>query len=375
MTAVLGWEVTAPVPDVDDVIALGYTEVRFYYASSEAGSYSQGTPATLVSGTLSYSYNRTTGLLTDWWQWCYYGATPGESTRTDPQPVTVGGLTTRKAIRQAVGVALHLCDVFTLASVTDADTAVISETIDADAQAAKYARRFVRVSGGTAIGQTRRINAASNAAAGYVPASGTFNINRATSPAWVAGDEVELWVARGDADLSAMIDTAMQYARRNIWIDDEYILVTEDSQSEFPMPQGMSEDHAGAPEVCWGTYPDDPDWQQVGWHRPYTQGGQTWMTIRPAAVGINSYGADRIIRIPYSHQVDEMDSDTDTWPIDLRWAVAEVGVEFLRMLFGPGGGAEDVADIGRAYGVWKEQAATYRAMFNPAAKPVEVPIR
>ncbi len=376
MTAVLGWQFTAPVPDVDDVIALGFTHVRFYYAASEAGSYSQGgSDVLLVSGTLTYSYNRTTGLTTDWVQWCYYGATPGESTRTDPQPVGPPAQTTRKLIRQGVGKRTGLMDLFTIASVTDSDTCVISETIDTDSLASKYARRFVRVSAGTAIGQTRRLNSVSNAAAGYVPATGTFNINRATSPAWVAGDELELWVARGDKDMSALVDAAMQDARRNIWVQGYYTFVTVAEQSEYVLPQGVHPDHVGIPEIMYGTFPDNPAWTQVGYSRAYTEGGAHRLTIKPATLGIEAYGGGEIIRVPVARNPDRMDSDSDTWPVPLEWAIAETGLELLAVLFGPGGGQEDVSDIGRAYGQWKDVAMQYRSQYGAVAQAVEIPLR
>lgn len=375
MTVALGWQYTAPVPDVDDVIALGYTHVRFYYASSEDGSYALGASQALVSGTYSYTYNKTDGLAGDWAQWCFYGLVPGEGIRTDPLPVGPPTITTAKLIRQAVGRRTGLMDLFTITTASDADTCVISEAIDADALASKYARRFVRISGGTAIGQTRRLNSVVNAAVGYIPASGTFNINRATSAAWQAGDELELWVARGDKDMSALVDFAMQDARRHIWIGDYATLITVESQSEYVMPQGAMADHIGVPEMMFGTFPDNPAWMQVGYSRAYVEAGATWVSIKPAAMGIEAYSSGRIVRVPYSRNPDRMDSDTDSWPIPLEWATAEVGLEFLSMLFGPGGGQEDVSDIGRAYGQWKDVAMGYRSQYGATPMGVEVPLR
>lgn len=363
----IGWAIDIPYPDVQDFLDADYTGIHVYSSATEEGSYSLETTLTLVAGTFLYTYNKPTGLSTDWVQYAPYGLTPGEGQRSEPQPVGAGQVT-RLQIRQAVGLRLQMVEIYDLLSAADSTHAVISELIDTDAPAAKYANRFVRVYAGQAIGQTRRLRNATNA--GYTPASGTLLVSRAFAPEWEAADSVELWEARGDVDPSALIDQAMNTARRHIWAETSVVVVTGSNDTEYVLPQNCYPDVISRVDICWGTYPDSPYWTQVGYYRPYRENGQNKISLSPSSLRWPAFDSDRLIRVAYSGPVDHLGSDTDGWSVPLDWAVAETGLEYLNVMLGPGGSSGDISDIGRARGEWKAMAEDYRADLMPAPTPL-----
>lgn len=74
------------VDDITEVMAAGYTVIRVYTDTSEDGEFTtlDGTE-TLVAGQTGYSYIDTDGFTTTWYKTAYYGATPGESSKSDAQ--------------------------------------------------------------------------------------------------------------------------------------------------------------------------------------------------------------------------------------------------------------------------------------------------
>ena len=73
-------------PDITEILAAGYTVIRIYTDSAEDGAFTtlDGTE-TLVANTTGYSYADTDGTSATWYKTAYYGATPGESDKSDAQ--------------------------------------------------------------------------------------------------------------------------------------------------------------------------------------------------------------------------------------------------------------------------------------------------
>jgi hypothetical protein len=281
---------------------------------------------------------------------------------------------TRLAVRQGVGKLMRMMDgPFSIATATDADTIIISDLIDPDASAHRYANRFARVSAGTAIGQTRRTRAANSSPAGYVPASGTLNVNRATSPAWVAADSVEIWRAKGDEDTSALVDQAINDAATAICWEDTFYLTIDENVSEYYLPSGVNELTALAVDWAQDSYPSKPDWRTVGYARFGVDGGNNIITILRETLGTVYYSQGDIIRIRYVAFPDVMDSDADYWAIPqplavaLPWAVAEAAMAFLESIGTPSGGLEQVIDAERAKANLQRKLDFYRARCMPPA--------
>ena len=365
----LGNWYTAYVPFDDEAIDAGYTVVRFYKAATENGSYSLVGTATLVDGQKDYSYNDESGLATDWWYWTLYGATPGESGASEPQPAGQPRVT-RLALRQAVGKRLQMLDVYTMASVSSSTVGVISELIDPDASPHIIAGRYMRCSAGTAIGQTRRIRSGS---IGYAVAIGTITLNRATSPAWIAGDTVELWETRDDRDPSAAIDLAMQQARTAVWWEDTFYFTIDAQVTEYTMPAMMREHFVKRVEYAAGTYPSDPMWTQVPHVEFYTAGGLLHLTVSSHATGSVAFSSGTICKVTYNRHADRMDSDTDYWEANEEWATAEVAAAYLRMLAQPSGNREDVSDTRPAIMQIEEDAMRLRRVYMPSPGAITRP--
>ncbi len=74
------------VEDIVQVLAAGYTLIRVYTDTEEGGAFStlDGTEA-LVAGTTGYAYLDTDGTTSTWYKVAYYGAGPGESSKSDAQ--------------------------------------------------------------------------------------------------------------------------------------------------------------------------------------------------------------------------------------------------------------------------------------------------
>lgn len=359
--AYLGSYLTAYVPDPDRQIALGYTTVRFYVASSEGGSYSIVGTATLDEDTHDYSYNHTTGLATDWFKWALYD---GSSEGPQSEAVPVGPpRATRLQIRQAVGKRLELVDVYALASASNATTAVVSELIDPDASAHSFGNRFARVVAGTAAGQTRRVRSGST---GYTVASGTIVLNRDTDPDWVAADTVEFWKADGDRDPSAAIDAIMNDIRHRLWWEDTYYFTSDASVAEYVLPAIIPREGIKRIDYVAGTYPDEPNWRPVGWWDARLDAGALILSLGSRHLGHAVYSGDTIFRVIYNRPGDRMDSDTDYWEVPLEWAQMEVAYEYLKARATPGGGKEDVSDARAAAQAILETVMVLRRVHMPS---------
>jgi hypothetical protein len=371
--AVIGGSFTVYLPDDTEQIALGYTGIRIYVATSETAVAALATTLPLVAGTFDYSYNKTDANATDWFQWCLYGAAPGEGPRSQLVPIGPTRVT-RLQVRQGVGKLMRVMDgPYAIATATDSDTIVISELIDPDASAHRFANRYLRVSAGTAIGQTRRSRAANASPAGYVPSTGTMNVNRATSPAWLASDSVEIWRAKGDEDTAALVDQAINDAATAICWEDTFYLTIDEGVSEYYLPSGVNELTALAVDWAQDSYPSKPDWRPIGYARFGVSGGNNMVTILRETLGTAYYSQGDIIRIRYAAFPDNMDSDTDYWAIPqplavaLPWAVAEAAMAFLDSIGTPSGGLEQVIDAERAKASLRRKLDFYRSRCMPVA--------
>lgn len=74
------------VQDIAQVIAAGYTLVRVYTDIAEAGTFAtlDGT-VTLAAGQTGYAYVDTDGTTSTWYKTAYYGAAPGEGSKSGAQ--------------------------------------------------------------------------------------------------------------------------------------------------------------------------------------------------------------------------------------------------------------------------------------------------
>ena len=367
-TAAIGGTATAYVPDDTQQIALGYTHVRFYWGTSEAGSYSLVDSEALVAGQNDYSYNKTDANRTDWFYWALYGATPGEGPASEPMPI--GPPTcSRKQIRQGVGRRLRLVDIVTVASAADATSFVASELIDPDASAYRFANRFARPSSGTYAGNTRRVRSYSTTGAnnGYAPATGTIIVGRSFGGTLSAGNEIELWKPKGDDDPSVLIDEAMNRSRRKVWWEDSFYLTADASVSEYWLPAAMLPGSIKAVDWASDSYPDRPAWQSVGYWETTQEFNQSKLTLLQGSfTGRATYDANKVVRIVYNRFADRMDSESDYWDVPLEWAIAETCLEYLREHRIPGGGKEDTADATVSIATVAEEVAEFRRAYMPS---------
>lgn len=351
------------VPEADTLIDAGYEVIRIYWSDSEDGTFTlEGTTITLVAGTYSYSYNKTTALVTDWVQHAYYGSTPGESPRSEPMPVGLPQ-STRALIRQGVGKRLRLMHgPFSITSVTDGDTIVISSLIDVDAEALTYANWFVR--SGT---QSRQVRKGSN---GYTPASGTLNFRRAFSPILEAADTAELWKARAMEDPSTIIDEAMNDARKELWWEEDYFIAAAANTTEYALPRTIvNRNMVKRVEYAAGDWPDDPQWVRSPSASVRMDGGLPTLSLGPG----NDLSAGTIYRVSVNRFADRMDSEDDYWDAPLEWCIAETAREALRVLTVTTGKVEDIRD-------WRIQQADllmkceeYRSIYRPDVEIVVEP--
>lgn len=355
----LGTLLVAYIPDPDGHIDDGYDTVRFYTATSESGSFSLAGTDTLASGQYDYSYNDTSGNLTDWYYWVLYSAANGEGDASIPEPVGHPRIS-RKTIRQDVGKLLRMVDVYDLVAAASSTVATITELIDADADVDTIANRFARCVAGTASGQTRRIRDGSN---GYSDlTTGEITVARAFSPAWVAGDEIELWEPEADRDPSDLIDYHMQFAAKRVWWEEVSYFATESSQSEYTVPVQMTENLIKRVEIATDSYPDRPGWAPVGW---WGLTGRT-LTISANPTRDVTYAADKVGRVVWTRYGDRMDSDTDWWRCDREWAALEVAVSYLTGRAAPVGNAEDVRDALRSLEAFESLLRPFRSVLTPS---------
>lgn len=362
----IGATVVAFIPNDDRLIDLGYTHVRFYFASSEDGAYALASSTALVSGQRDYSYNKTDALITDWWYWVPYGAGVGEGPQSEPQPVGPPQCT-RKEIRQAVGRRLRLMETAQVTTGTDANTVVCSSLIDADAPAAKHANKYARAVAGNVSGETKRIRNVANS--GFVPASGTLNFGQDFSATPNTSTVLELWRPVRDDDPSALIDEAINRVRRKVWWEETFYLTAEANVTEYAAPSFMLPGSIAAVEYAAGDYPSAPDWRPVGDADLVMEGGQPVLTISMTPFASVSYSTGTVIRVRYSRFGDLLDSDADYWFAALHWAAAEAALDFLRLVLTPGGGREDVSDAAAAIREVAQEVAEWRSVYMPQARP------
>lgn len=349
------------VPNPDQLIALGYTHLRVYWASSEGGTFSHvnGTSTPLVAATYSYSYNNPSGIPTDFAQHCYYGATPGESAKSEPVAVSIAR-STRSAIRQGVGMRTRqMYALVDLTSVTDGDTVVADELVDVDGQAEQFANWWAR--SGT---QSRRVRSGAN---GYVPSTGTLNFRRAFNPSLSASDFIELWRPRGFEDPTALVDDAMQRARSSLWFEETWYFATTTNQTEYYLPAGVIANEGQVQSVEWnaGTYPDRPVWRPA-WASVSFVNGTPMLSARPS--GANSWSTGTLLRVRVNRFGDRMDSESDYWPVPLEWAIAETAREFVKVFGAATGSQEDMRDWRAMLKDLQQECAEYRAMYYPAVE-------
>lgn len=349
------------VPDPDRLIDLGYTGIRVYWAASEAGSYSLATTLTLVAGQHDYSYNKTDGLWSDWARHAYYGATPGEGTASEAVPVGPPRYT-RKEVRQGVGKRLRLMEALTRTGTASATAHTFTALVDADGSTYKYCNWFLRtVSGATT--ETRRVRNKTNS--GYAPATGIITTN-AFSATIEAAVECELWQPRGDEDISAMVDEAMNDARHRVCWESSHYLSTDSGVSEYFLPAGIN--GRTILDVDWATdtYPDKPGWEPVPYWKVSPEGSGFLLTVLGHGLGHELLAADTVIRVRYLHYADRMDNDSDSWDVPLEFAVAETALSLLDRIGLPVG-PEQASDAQRAKAEIARDLDTLRA-FLPQPK-------
>lgn len=366
-SAVIGGVASAFVPDVEDRIALGYTDVRWYFATSETATATLASSSTLVAGTRDYSYNKTDAAPTDWVEWCLYGAVPGESGRSPRVPLGPPSIS-RKDVRQGVGSRLEIMELVT-ATGTAATTFTAPELIDPDRSVHTIGNAFARaVSGSYQV--TRRVRAG---ATGYSNrTTGEVTVNRTFGGTLGAATEVELWSPRGETDPSARIDAAMQRARAQLWWEDTYYLALDADVTEYFLPQGIQKEGVKAVEWASETYPEAPGWLPVGSWDIVSEGQQPLISILSAGEGSSRYSEGTVVRIVYNRFGDRMDDDADTWSVPLEWAIAETAFEYLRGQVVPNGARENVSDDVTAAKALFDECLGYRAVYMPSPpRPAE----
>lgn len=356
---IIGGSATAYVPNVAAQIALGYTGVRFYWSTSETGTFSLVDTATLVAGTYEYSYNKTDALATDWYQFALYGATPGEGPLSEPMPIGPPRVT-RKDVRRGVGRRLRLLTLATVLASPSPTTTTFASTnlIDTDASEYRFANWFAR--GASA---TRRVRDKTNA--GYTPSTGVVKVN-AFSGAPDTGDEIELWRPKGDEDPSELIDEAMNRARFNLLWEDTFYFTTEANVTSYWMPATMRENAIKRVDYAADTYPERPRWSPVGGFWTNEEQGGLLLDIAMSGFGRDPYPGGTVIRVIYNRSGDKMDDDTDYWEVRLEWAVAESAMALLNTM-GPSGGMEQTIDVNRVKADLAAEIGAFRQTWAPSA--------
>ena len=356
----IGVTLRVSVPLAAELMDLGYTDIRVYWATSEAGSYSLVTTIPLVSTTFVYEYNNTTGLATDWAYIAYFGAGPSEGPPSPPQPVSKPR-STRKVIRQGVLARLQLGKVVVVASASSSTKFIASSLIDPDASAQKYTSWFARAATGAQAGESRRVRTAANT--GYAPATGEITVNRAYGGALATAVEVELWKPHGDDDPSVIVDEAMQEARQNLWYDEEFLISALANQSEYTLPDGCNELTIRAVEWATDDYPDRPGWVEVPvWHENL---GVISLSRTTGPWG--GWSTGEVIRVRYAALVDRMDTEADYWDANLEWAIGETALAYLDRIAKPDG-KEAAIDYDRKRGQVLREVQRWRQIYMPRAR-------
>lgn len=365
VAAVIGGTAHAYVPDDTAQIALGYTDIRFYWATSETSAVTLVSTQALVGGQRDYTYNKTDAVATDWFEWCLYNSDDDDESPRSERVAIGPTLSTRKDIRQAAGKRLRMMRLLTRTGSTSTTAHTFTDLVDADASPYLYCNQYLRaVSGNTQ--EVRRIRSKANT--GYAPATGVITTN-AFSSGLATGTECELWRPKGDEDSSVIMDESMNMARQSVWWDELFYLTTDADTTEYYMPSTMMPAAVKSVEWSRGTYPDNPDWQPVPFYELTYVGGNLMMTIKWSVLGALEFYTGTIIRIKYARQGDILNNDTDYWQVPLEWASAEAALAFLNRLGTPSGGAEVVQDAEAAKRSLLIELQTLRNTHMPPAEP------
>ena len=361
-TAVIGAYLTAYVPDDTQAIALGYTTVRFYAASSENGAYSLVGTASLVAATRDYSYNHTVAAATDWWKWALYSVANGEGPQSEPMPVGPPQ-TTRLQVRQGVGKRLRMMELLT-ATGTSATVFTAPELIDAGRSVHTVGNKWCRPTAGSYTSPRRVLPGAT----GYTNrTTGEVTVGRTFGGTLAASTEVELWAGRGETDPSGLVDDAMQRAREQLWWEDTWYFSTDADVSDYYVPAVLLAGSIKAVDYAGDTYPSKPNWRPVGWW-DLAQDSQTpLLTVLASAVGHAMYEAGKVIRVKFNRFADRMDSDSDYFGVALEWAIAEAALQYLQAQLVPTGSKEDTQSAAAAASGLQAECIDHRRTYMPSA--------
>jgi hypothetical protein len=209
-----------PVPDVDLLLADGWTHVRLYRAASYTGTASLLTSIALVAGQTLYTYDDDTGSATDWYEHCYFKTAGSvESTRSERTPVE-GGPAIQFTMPGVSGVTSSGGTTSTVVASAYINSAVIDNP---------WLRWFLRFISGTGVaGQERLVS-------GFDAATGTFTVTPLFTAATPSGGTFELWAQEGG-------EWWRYQARRQlageVWVPFDWPLATPaiTGQRIFPLP-------------------------------------------------------------------------------------------------------------------------------------------
>lgn len=181
------------VNDITAVMAEGYTLIRVYTDTSEAGAFTtlDGT-ITLVAGAESYEYIDSDGVAATWYKTAYFGAVPGEGDKSDAlKGSTSVAYATVNELRNQIGKTGETDDV-ELAALLDAASGAINnycnrpDGFQADSTASA---RLYTGSGGP-VQEIDECVSVTTVAVKDAPSDSSYT-------AWVSGDYIEF---AGDAN-------------------------------------------------------------------------------------------------------------------------------------------------------------------------------
>lgn len=348
-TPVIGTRYDVYVPDLEDLMTLGYTHIRvFQEATEDVAVGAADTAIALVAGTKDYSYNNTSGLETDWGEHCFYSVALGEGPHSTRVPLG-RPRATRKLIRQGVGRRLSLMDTVAIASATTT-TFIASSLIDPDVSASRFANRIARLADGALAGDIRRVRNVANT--GYNVVTGEIKVNRAFGGTPAAAVQVELWKPHGDEDTSSLVDEAMNEARRWVWIEESIILSIDDQVTEYTLPDGCNEKTIAKVEWVGDTFPSRTNWIELD---SYEVTGNTLSVYRESgAYGNVHFTGGDLVRVTWATMGDRMQDDADYWSASLEWCIAETALAYFDRIGKPDGQQEAIAHERAKSGVLRE---------------------
>lgn len=196
MTAVTGRYVPVYVPDVTAILAAGtYNSVRLYVATSQTAAGSLLTTIALVALQTQYSYDHTTGAVTNWYYTTHYHTgTAAESDPSERVPaagapaITFGSIVQRAAKRCGLYMVPEGDFTFpgpsgttTSAGAAGGTTVICTAYADSEYPARQFTQWTIRATSGAASGVERRLITEP-----LTTASGTFTMARAFTVAGVA---------------------------------------------------------------------------------------------------------------------------------------------------------------------------------------------